>query len=156
MHTQVVYAPAFQKPSGGMYLSTDQLNLVSGSTTLVILDSIFTSFVDGIEDVINHRIVINKSGLYFVFGSIGFINMVDSRVYGCTLHRNGNASPFAEDIFPYHAPATGSGFTVSTGRVIHLDLGDYVDLRAYHLAGVNTIDITDAQQRTFLIVQRVR
>jgi len=153
MHTQVIYAPAFQKPSGGLYLNSAQDNISSGVETLVNLDGIFSGFVDGIENVITHRIVVNRSGFYFVIGSISYKSpsVVADKVYECRVRLNGNVISCGA----LHSSNT-TVITAKVQRLIYCLAGDYFDLAAFQVTGVNTVDLLDGYRYTHLFVQRVR
>lgn len=150
MNTQLIRTPTFQRPSGFLELSGMKLNLVSGATTLIEFDQIRTGFNDGIEDTANHRITPGKAGFYSIAGAVNFFNTVADKKYRSLIYISG--SDVAANM-KHTSIAEAVDLPVSIAT-IYLSAVDYVELYAYHLAGVDTVDVNCSD--TFLCVQRVR
>jgi len=152
MTTKITPAPAYQRPSGKLYLLANQLNLVSGVWTLVELDTITTGFTDGIEDTTNHRITPSQAGFYDVKGRVTFDNTVADTLYYAAVRLNGSAYKSCE-----RAQASVAGpLSVSCHALLYLSATDFLELMGISLAGVNTVDIQEYERYTFLSLQRVR
>jgi len=141
-----------QIPSGKLYLSSDQLNLVSGAATDVELDTIADGFTDGVEDTVNHRITPGVAGFYDLKGMVTFKNVVADKSYytiikhsvsGTLVTVKGHASR-SEDL---SVPATVH---------VYLPADGYLTLQAISYAVVDTVDINSGERQTFLSIQRVR
>ena len=143
---------ANQRPNGKLYLDTVQLNLVHGAETLVLLDTIPASFVDGIENTVTHRITPGVAGWYSIVGHISFSQPVANTCYVCTVKVSG----VIVCISYIHAALA---YDVSPNCVLpchYLTNTDFVELYATSRSGGNTVDIFDLEPKTFLAVQRVR
>lgn len=153
MNTQIIRPPAFQRPSGKLYLGSDQLNLVSGSATIVQLDTIPAEYKDEIENTGTYRITPGRAGFYSVAGQVTFKAVVADKNYYAMLRISGAAiicdcgrhSSFAAALTP-KCILPGHYFSNT----------DYIELLAQHFAGVDTVDIDSTEARTFLALQRVR
>lgn len=152
----------FHRPHGRIQLSTDQLNIVNDTDTKVLLDEISVDpldgqYQDGIEDLVNNRITPGVAGLYICFGQIAYESGVIDKLYRASLYRNwgvGGARRigFHEYVLTY---AGGIAIVPVFGHC-WLDADDYIELIAYHFAGVDTVDITFGSINSFLYVQRIR
>lgn len=155
MHTQIIRPPAFQRPSGKLYLSADQLNLVNTIATLVELDTIPTEYKDGIEDTTLHFLKPLRAGFYNVVGQIYFSACIADKTYYAMLRLSGGT--FISDV-PVHT-GNQAGNCVSAKCCLpnqYFSNTDYVQLYGQSFAGVDTVDIDHDVSRTFLALQRVR
>jgi hypothetical protein len=152
MTTEIRPSAAHQRPSGKLYLGTDQLNLVNGAMTLVELDTISAGFTDGIEDIANHRITPGVAGFYDVKGQVYFKDVVADTRYIASIRVNGVTTLFSAC---HQASIVGYLSAACSGHC-YLAATDYVELMAQSLSGNNTVDILSAEFRTFLSVQRIR
>ena len=147
MHTQIIRPPAFQRPSGGMYV-TGITDLTNGSYVLMTFDTIISGFNDGIEDVVNHWIKPGVAGYYSIAARISFQNVVADKTYIGDLRVSGVSKETAY----WHAATT----TFLGGRIVvpvfYLTATDYLTLYAMSNSGDNTVDVNKAK----LWVQRVR
>lgn len=152
MTTIITPAPAFQKPSGKMYLDAHQLNLVDAASTLVELNHVSNGFADGIESTALHRITPGQAGYYIVKGMVTFMYIVANCNY---------AAGFRINSVTWHSynigwPSGGVVYCVPVGDLVKLTATDYVELWARSYSGDDTVDIYRGLMRTFLSVQRVR
>ena len=153
MNTQITRPPAYQKPTSFMALSAPVNNVTDATDFKVPLD--VKSYNDGIEDLINNRIVINRTGYYSVLGSVEFYNVIADKRYTCKLKVNG--STFREVVLHATPSWVSPHLIVSASRNSRLfDVNDYIELFARHDSGVSTIDISNSWHGTFLNLQRVR
>jgi len=153
MSTQIIRPPAFQKPSGMMYLSADQLNLLDNTETLVELNTIWAGFNDAIENIVTHRITPGKAGFYSIVGQVRFKSVVADKSYHALIRRNTAA------IIQNNASHSSDVLGLTAVCVVpnwYLAADDYIELYAVSNAGVDTVDIDSAELRTFLAIQRVR
>ena len=152
MSTIITPAPAYQKPSGKLYLSVSQLNLVNNTLTLVELNSIYTGFTDGIEDTTLHRITPGCAGFYFINGQATFMNVVAAKNYEAAIRVSG----VSWVSFCYGWAGGGTLFSVPVSSLVKLSATDYIELWVRSQSGDNTVDLSGVRYRTYLSVQRVR
>ena len=152
MTIKITPAPAYQKPSGRLYLGSNQLNLVNNIATIVALDTIGAGFTDAIEDTTLHRITPGYAGFYNIVGMVTFLNIVAARNYAACILVNSVVS------YCYHVSWAGGGtyYGIPVGDEIKLTATDYVQLIAVSISGDNTVDLSAGLHQTFLSVQRVR
>ncbi len=150
--TIITPAPAYQKPSGKLYLSSPQLNLANGVWTLVTLTGIGAGFTDGIEDTANFRITPGYAGFYIIQGLVTFLNVVAARNYSAGLLISNTTWLCANTGW------TGGGvyYSVPVLALVKLSATDYVELKALSGSGDNTVDLYADLANTYLSVQRVR
>ena len=134
-----------------MYLSANQLNLVSGVITVVEVDTIPAEYVDGIENEVTYRITPEVAGFYSVDGVITLANVIATKDYTGYLYISNVARDINEQHSAINLPVTMKLFMNS----VYFSITDYVDLRVKSGAGVDTVDIS-AGYKTSLTVQRVR
>lgn len=152
MTTIITPAPAYQKPSGKLYLSADQLNLVSGEWTLIELDTISANFTDGIEDTTNHRITPGQAGFYDIKGQAYLSQIIAGKRYQLAILVNGT-------IYKYYTELPGgltNYLTLLVAAHFYLAAADYLELVILSIAGVDTVDLLGSEPYTFMSVQRVR
>lgn len=153
MGQDIILPPAFQRPTGKLYLANDQLNLVSGAMTIVQLDTIPPEYTDGIENVGTYGITPGVPGFYSIVGQVWFYNVVADKWYDSAILIN--AATFeCESSSQSSQPASIT--TKSVAASIYLTNTDFVRLVAWSGAGVHTVDIGAGRPRTFLNLQRVR
>lgn len=153
MNTQIIRPPAFQKPSGKLYLGTDQLNLVNTVATLVELDTIPAAFKDGIENIVTHRITPGRAGFYSIVGQVWFKSLIADKDYFAMIRISGATIACDSNAHASYAAAVTAKCCLPNQ---YLSNTDYVQLYAQSFAGVDTVDIESTESRTFLAVQRVR
>ena len=152
MTTRIIQAPAYQKPSGKLYLSAEQFNLANGIWTKVELDAIAAGFTDGIEDTTNHRIKPGFAGWYNIIGLVMFHNPVAAARYYTRIWANGTTA-LAQN---YSWCGGGDLFSVPVDTLVKLTATDYIELWAESHSGDDTVDIWYSCENTFLSIQRVR
>ena len=140
------------KPAGGLYLVSDQLNIVNVTATLVELDNEIPDFEDGIENKVTHRITPAVAGFYMITGQLKYSSVVADHNYMAMIRRDG-AVELAKSII--HA-ASAEDLAVVTGTIAYLSDSNYIELVAYHSAGVDTVDIESGAGVTFLTLERLR
>lgn len=140
------------RPSGKLYLGTNQVDLVSEAWTKVLLDTISSGFADAIEDTVNHRITPGVAGYYRIKGQVCFLNTVADKDYQAELKLDGSINQ-AIDID--HA-SLGKTIMVACSTLVYLSASSYVELWAMQASGVNTVDLSGLEHLTFLTVQRAR
>lgn len=150
--TIITPAPAYQKPSGKLYLSADQLNLVNNTWTLVELDAIGAGFADGIENTGTHRITLVVPGFYTLLGQVTFKNAVVDCSYDARLYLNGSTLL----LLNYNFSGRDGLYSVPVSCPYKFNATDYVELWARSISGGDTVDIAGGVAFTFLSVQRVR
>lgn len=152
MTTIIIPSRAKQRPSGKLYLSATQSNLVDGVITVVELNTVVTGFTDGIEDTVNHKITPGHAGFYHITGMVTFLNPVAARSYYAAIILNN------DDYRCFHISWAGGGtyFSVPVAALVKLTVTDYIQLWARSDSGDNTVDIQPGVHLTFLSVQRVR
>ena len=147
-----VHVSEIGKPAGGLYLVSDQLNIPNVTATLVELDNEIPDFGDGIENKVTHRITPAVAGFYMIIGQLTYSSVVADHNYMATIRRDGSAE-LAKSII--HA-ASADDLAVVTGTIAYLSDSNYIELVAYHSAGVDTVDIESAAGVTFLTLERLR
>ena len=149
-------------PHGRIQLGSDQLNLANDTDIKVLLDEIEGDaldgqYQDGIEDAVNNRITPGVAGLYICFAQITYIAAVIDKLYRASLYRNwgigGSRIIGANEYVLTYASGVA---VVSVHGHCWLDTDDFIELIAYHFAGVGTVDIDSGSISTFLYVQRIR
>jgi len=142
-----------QKPSGNLYLSSDQLNLEKSVFTLVNFDSILPEFTDGIENTTTHIITPGQAGFYLVAVQVAMKNVLADYFYGARLRRNAGET----ELWRSYLQASISGTIHIAGTVIcYLNIDDYVDVQAAQYTVEDTVDIGAGSNTTFLYLQRIR
>lgn len=144
--------PDVLRPSGKLYLGTDQLNLVHGADTKVTLDTIATDFVDAIEDTANHKITPGYAGFYIVLGMVTFKNVVAAKTYRAGILVSNTFWP----CYSVGHYGHGTQLSVPVLGLVSLTASDYVELWARSNSGDNTVDVYGHESYTYLTAQRVR
>lgn len=150
MQTQIIRPPAFQRPTGKLKLSGNQENIADSTATLVELDTIPANYKDGIENIVTHRITPGRAGFYSIAGVVQYYNNIATKFYESLIYVS--AASVARSVA--HSSLTDQICTPIMLPCFYLSPTDYVELYAYHEAGVGTIDISASY--TYLSVQRVR
>lgn len=148
-----ISAPITNRPSGSLYLGTDQLDLIDSVPTFVLLDTVAYGFTDGIENTVTHRITPVVPGFYFVKAQIQLLNPVISKRYRLGIKKN---IPEEDLVFSVVHASIADRLSIVGSNICYLDAGDFVYLHCTSFAGVNTVDIDADPAATFLTVQRIR
>lgn len=125
----------FAKPRARAYLSADQLNIATGTNTLVTLN---TEEYDVGSNFGSNVFTAPKDGYYVMKASITYKNTVNDKLYRTRILKN--ASDTLEEQRGESNGAT-SGLSVPAGGTHHLDAGDTIGLYAFHSDGAGTSDI---------------
>jgi len=99
------------------------------------------------DSAVNYRFTAPCPGFYQVNASIRYANVVADKRYDCVVRRNG----FTRITGIAHT-ALVHDLTVGASQRIYLAEGDYVELWAYHTAGVGTVDILKDINNTFMSI----
>jgi hypothetical protein len=128
------------------YLSTDQLSLVSGAWTKVLID---TEDYDtgGNFDTGNNKFVTPVVGAYLIIGMVRFKDMVADRRYVAGIYVNGSLVA-QDDVHSSHVAEISAH--VSDVQIINSGID--IELYAQSNAGVNTVDIDAGSTETYLVV----
>ena len=156
MSQGIIQPPAYQRPSGKLYLGSEQINLVDMTETLVELDTIPAGYTDGVENVVTHRITPGVAGFYSIVGQVYFVGCIANKSYYSLIRLNAAGAWLCD-----RGVHTGGlvGHAVAAICILpnqYLSKTDFVSLWAQSNAGVDTVDITQTEPRTFLALQRVR
>lgn len=132
------------------WLDTPQLNLVSGDYIKVLLDAETYDSQNEFDVAVNHRFTPTTAGYYLAIGSVGWNQVVADKRYITMIYKNG-ACVTTGELYP------GGGYPVSVATdVIYLDgVDDYLELYARHVAGVDTVDLNNVSDRTFLTIHKL-
>ena len=151
MSTQIIRPPAFQRPSGRMYLFAVQNNIADGSWVDIVLNAVSADFKDGIEDIANHRIVVDVAGFYFVNGQISLKEAPVNIQYSVRITKNAAAICLAvlhnRDLLILRR---------NFSNIIYCSAGDIFEMSVYSADATNATDIQGGENETYLAVQRVR
>lgn len=140
------------KPTGRLFCTTGQLNLVHATPTKVLLDTLDADFTDGIEDAVNSKITPGIAGYYHIIGQVYFESMVADKAYGSIIYIDGVAKRWS---------VKDGGISAIRNSVLVMDYfklsaTNYIELWAISYAGDDTVDISGGSHRTWLSVQRQR
>lgn len=115
------------------YLSSSQLNIVTSTYTKVLLGS---ETYDLNDDFADYKFVAPVAGYYVVNAQNGWGGLTVNKFYRTVIYKNG-----AKIATGCNVPSLATTITVPVFTICHLDATDYIELYAYHNAGVNTPDI---------------
>ena len=152
MQTQIITPPAFQRPSGKLYLGTAQLDLSSAVPTLVELDTVPAEYKNGIENIVTHRIVPGRAGFYSISAQVSFNQVVADKHYGADLRISG----VTKSLNYNHASLAIRIAAICSLPCQYITANDYIELFAVSFADVDTVDLFGEEKMTYLMVQRVR
>ena len=149
---EIIQPPAFQRPSGKLYLSAPQLNLIDMMPIKVLFDAIAPNYADGIEDLVNNRITITLPGFYDVVAHAILNEVIADKAYAILIYLNGLAAQ--HDLkHSSNVNFLGLGYSLPC----YLDTGDFLEVFITSYAGADTVDVYGGVPiQTFLAVQRVR
>ena len=117
------------------YPSLDQENIPNNTPTKVILDQELYD-INGDFDTVNSRFIAPKDGRYLVTAAILWNCTVADKRHDVHIYKNG---AFIRGQV-YQTPLIDF-LSTSISCILDLDTDDFVELYAYHLAGVGTPDI---------------
>lgn len=126
------------------YLGTDQENISTDVFTKVLLNG---ETYDVGSCFSNYKFTAPITGYYFVTGAITYYSLVADKIYNAVLRKN-NAQ-----IIIHAAQASRIGsLCVAFTDIVYLLATEYLELFAYHYAGVNTVDIEGQSVSTYLTI----
>lgn len=131
------------------YLSVGQSNIVDSTLTKVALDSEVYD-VGSNFDTVNNRFVAPVDGYYLIMGQIYWKALTDNKLYGAVITISG-AEKLTGRVLGHSGTTRLSAFVPAS--VQYLTAGQYVELYAYQVSGVDTPDIEGgSENETFLAV----
>jgi hypothetical protein len=135
-------AAAGDKPAAGIYQNSAQTIATNTNTIVQFQATIFDT--DGLADLTNNRIVINKDGIWMVVSSVSYDELGQDGVYRFNRisHENNNTTDVA-------VPPTAAYTTVISHKLINASVNDVIKLKGRHNAGGDRDTITGSH-RTFL------
>ena len=152
MFAHINNPPCFQRPSGFLYRSIYQEDLIRNTLTLVELNTIPAEYTDGIENIVTHRIIPGINGFYNISGQVTFFGCgPDSQ---CSVRILRNAVEIHRNTLQI-----GAGIQIAPQCNLpcqYLLSTDFLELWAVVYGTLDTVDIMDGIAHTFLTVQRVR
>jgi len=152
MGVKIIQPPAFQRPSGKLYLGNPQNDLVDSAVTRVLIDTIPAEYTDGIENGGSSWIIPVVAGYYSIVGQVMFNNVIADKGYESVIKVN---TVIVCRNF-VHASLVLNVAALVCLPCHYVGAGERIDLFATSYAGVNTVDISSGETLTFLAVQRVR
>ena len=126
------------------YLSANQLNLVNGVWTKVLLNS--ESYDVG-GNFANYKFTVPIAGYYLIVSSIGLISVVATKLYYMALYKNGVRIALTA----FHS-SLAAFISLFFNDIIYFVVGDYIELYVESNAGVNTVDVEGDESETYLAV----
>jgi len=139
------------KPSGGLWLSSNLLNISAMGMTVLELDTICTGFADAIEDTENNKITPGVAGLYLVIAQVEWYNTVIDKWYEVIILINSNDK--ARDA---KQASISNKLGQGVSDLLYFSNTDYARLAVYNHDDDNSSDIALGQGRTFLKLTRIR
>ena len=128
------------------YLSADQLNISSGVATKVLLD---TESYDLGDNFASYKFVAPITGYYQVNAGVRYVSasVVADERYFCIIRRNG-----VNAVSGVGHAAVADAVLPTCSDVLYLAAEQYLELFAYHVAGVDTVDIDGGTAHTYMSV----
>ena len=141
------------EPSGFLYLVSDQLNLVNGVFTKILLNGIGAGYTDGIENVVTHRICPGIAGYYSISACVYFQNAVASKNYTAALVDGGGFLQISYSIVHSNS-IVNNELTARLTVLKKMAVDSWVELWAKSESGDNNVDVKSGY--SWMSVQRVR
>ena len=151
MNTQIIRPPAFQRPSGKLYLASAQLDLINTVPTLVLFDSIGAGYKDGIENTVTHRITPGVAGFYSMKSNLLLSAVLLDKYFTEEIRISGVNRGQVTVQTTFNGLISIPDFTD-----YYLTADDYVELWITSQNGNHEVDIVAGVEVSFLSVQRVR
>jgi len=128
------------------YLSSAQDDLAQDDNHLVTLDG--ESFDPGSYfNTTTYKFVAPIAGFYAVAGQVGFKNIVADKIYKARLKVEGTTT-----LFGIAHSGLNAYITPSFADIIQLAASDEVTLNAVHESGVDTVDLINDPDYTYLSI----
>lgn len=148
------------RPNGGMYLGSNQLNLTDNAWNVIQFGTtIKTGFIDAIEGILGgamaDAIYPNRPGFYLIIGQVWFTAVIANKAYLVRVYDNTGAAVTVESETQND---NTNDFTGRLSDVVYLQGNEALTLEARPVnVGANTVDVVGGNEyNTFLTVQRVR
>ena len=146
--------PITNRPNGTMFLDENQLNLVSGVSTKVLIDHIVGNFIDGIEDTGNNEITPLVAGFYLCIAQVTFTEVVADKLYELKMEGG------PRTMWDRKHSRTTDDLTLRCVEVMYIQADEHLHMAAVQNSGANTVDIlgsvADTPGYTQLTMQRIR
>lgn len=122
--------PTASVPYGRMSLASSQ-SPASATPTKVLLDTTTLEFGITADPITNHRFTVVTAGVYFIHGQVGYQSYVTGSNLVAEVYINGSQTVYSL------AAGFNSGqlATVETSDLVHLNVGDYIELYTFHTFG---------------------
>ena len=119
-----------------VYLDADQENIIHQTWTLVNVNTVVYDIGNNF-DTVNHRFVTSMPGYYLIIGNISWKSLVADKQYITGIYTDGSLKAVTRAIAP-----TGDQYISSSCSTIeYIAKSKNIELKGYHNAGVDTIDI---------------
>jgi len=128
------------------YRSTEQSNIPNNTWTKVLVNAISFDPGDNV-DIVNSRIIVPLPGYYLIIGVILWKSgtVVADHGYYTGIFKNG-----ALQIQDGAQSSSTLAIMSSLASILYLSENDYIELYAWHNAGVNTVDIYGSSETTYI------
>jgi len=114
------------------YLTTANQVIESSTPTKVTLNAESYDVNSEFDIVTNYRFTAKIAGYYISTGLVTFAATLDTKIYIAQIYVNGALKCSAAN---YAGDTDGVGISISD--IFYLAIGEYVELYAYHVAGIN-------------------
>jgi hypothetical protein len=131
------------------YLGTTVQSIPSATVTEVTLNTEDWDVDGEFDNVTNYRFTATKAGYYLACAAITYADLPDGCGYQCRIHKNGSCEIYGE----YRIGSAASCVAAISG-IIYLAVGDYLELFAYHTAGVAK-NILASRIQTWMAIHRL-
>lgn len=128
------------------YLSNNQLNIVTGNWTKVLLDA-ETYDTGGNFDVGNNRFAAPVDGFYLIIGQVRWQETVDGARWLAAIYINGARIVVSDS----HSGSTEI-LSCNIVDILYVPATQFIELYCYHNAGVNTPDVYGGSDSTYLAI----
>ena len=145
-----------QAPSGRICLAVPQQNIPDGFFVKILFDTITPGFTDGIEDLVNHRILPGVAGWYQFNAALLIESLIDGCRYCIDVTRNGTVISHGAFLSPITMTSSGHHITLSISDVCYLTAFQYLEVGIDHEDVTEIVDVLGVTTGCFLSVQRVR
>ncbi|MBW2673606.1 MAG: hypothetical protein JRD89_09370 [Deltaproteobacteria bacterium] len=138
-----------KQSSARAWLDGDQTGIADSTWTKINLNA-KTHDIQGEFDIANHKFTAAEAGKYLAIAVIAYKQpTVDQAVYYCSIYKNG--VHYSSTLW---SPSGTVQISTLNMDIISLAEGDYLELYAYHKAGVNQT-ARGLETSTFLSVQKI-
>jgi len=134
-----------------VYPSAIQENIPHNTWTTINLDAISYDIGSNF-DTANKRFVAPVEGYYLVIGKVTYLagSVIADKMWGIALW---NGTVYKGNLYVHSSNTSSLGILFT--NIIHLTVGEYLYMRTYHYAGVNTPDVNKGPDDTFLSIHLI-